>query len=709
MEKNRPYRIAVLGNPNCGKTSIFNLLTGLQQKVGNFPGVTVERKSGPLTGLPPGHGIELIDFPGTYSFYPNSADERLVVQTLVNPGDPDYPDAVLYVADATRLETHLLLFTQIKDAGFPMVLALNMSDVAAAQGLVIDSERLSRKLDTPVLPVSGRSGEGIAALRNALLALETRHADHVAMETAFYRLSPEETRVARELLQVLPGLSLYQRLLCAHHVEWLPGLPTDVREKITGIALRNGFSDIALQISETMHRYDVFSHIVEAAVQKVEEKPSALTEKLDNLLTHRIAGPLIFFGLMLLLFQSIFTWAAYPMDGIESAIAFAGEWIRSAMAPGWFPDLLVDGLLAGLGGVLVFIPQIALLFFFVGLLDEVGYMARAAFMFDRIMQAFGMNGRSVVALISGGACAIPAIMSARTISNWKERLLTILVTPFISCSARIPVYTVLIAFAVPPKRVLGIFQLQGLAFMALYLLGIAAALLAAFVLKYVLKSGDGSFLMLELPPYRPPLMRNVWMAVWEKVRSFTLEAGKIILLISMVLWALSSYGPPRAMQAAGEKAVQIAEAQQLPEAEAAALSASLKIEASYAGHVGRLIEPAIRPLGFDWKIGIALITSFAAREVFVGAMATIYSVSDADDTLRVQERMARERNPLTGKLVYDPPTAWALLLFYVFAMQCMSTMAVVRRETLSWKWPFIQFLFMTGLAYLSAWLVQVAF
>ncbi|MFM8450594.1 MAG: ferrous iron transport protein B [Haliscomenobacter sp.] len=708
MHPNPPFRIAVIGNPNCGKTSIFNLLTGLQQRVGNFPGVTVDRKSGFLSHHA-GFRVEVVDLPGAYSLYPTSKDERLVVQTIVNPQDPDYPDAVLYVADITRLEKHLLLFTQVKDAGFPMILALNMADTAAEEGLEIDTSALSQKLECPVLLVSGRSGLGIDALRLAILAQAQHHPANAPDGSAFFRFSPEEARIAAELQTGFASLNHYQRILLTHHAEWLPHLSSMQRERIFQLRERTGFRELPLQVRETMQRFDRFTPLVHQSIRNTREKVNSLTEKLDDLLTHQIFGPFFFFLLMALLFQSIFSWATYPMDWIEGGIGQLSHWIKSTLPAGWFNDLLSDGVLAGLAGVLVFVPQIALLFFLISILEEVGYMARAVFMFDRVMQVFGLNGRSVVALISGGACAIPAIMSTRTIANWKERLITILVTPFISCSARIPVYTVLIAFVVPEKTVLGIFQLQGLAFLGLYLLGILAALGAALIFRFLLKSSDSSFLMLELPPYRLPLFRNVWMTVWGKIKAFTLEAGKIILLISIALWALSSYGPAEKMKKASAEAAQIATEQNLSAQDAQTIEASLRMEASYAGHAGRLMEPLIRPLGFDWKIGIALITSFAAREVFVGTMATLYSISDADDALRVREGMARERNPRTGKKVYDTPTSWALLIFYVFAMQCMSTLAVVRRETLSWKWPVIQFLFMTGLAYLSAWAIQLAF
>jgi ferrous iron transport protein B len=457
------------------------------------------------------------------------------------------------------------------------------------------------------------------------------------------------------------------------------------------------------QINETMQRFDKFIPIVNRTIvnRKVENQPETITDKIDHFVIHPIFGPIIFFTLMLLIFQAIFTWSSIPMDWIDAGFGSLVQGVKSVMPNTWFRGLLTDGLIAGLGGVLIFIPQIAILFFLIAILEEVGYMARAVFMFDRIMQKFGLNGRSIVALISGGACAIPAVMSTRTISNWKERIITIMVTPFISCSARIPVYIVLIGFVVPDVSVLGIFNAQSLVFMGLYLLGIFAALGSAFIFNKILKTNEQSFLMIHLPNYRSPQFKNIGLIVWEKVRTFTVEAGKIILIISVVLWFMASFGPSEAMQNAKDNALTIAKEKQLTEMESDDLLAAKSIEASYAGHLGKFIEPAIRPLGFDWKIGIALITSFAAREVFVGTMATIYSIGSVQDELSIRDKMAKETRA-NGKPVYDFATALSLLLFYVFAMQCMSTLAVVKRETNSWKWPAIQFFFMSALAYLSS-------
>ncbi|NJC26696.1 ferrous iron transport protein B [Neolewinella antarctica] len=717
-----PARTAVVGlvgNPNSGKSSLFNLLTGLRQRIGNFPGVTVEKKSGKLklaeirtpVGTMDGEiaedvrgvrEVEIIDFPGAYSCYPTSLDERLVVQELTNPAGDLYPDAIVYVADVTKLDKHLLLFTQLRDLDLPMVLVLNMADLIEETGLKVDVERLSSRLRVPVVPVSARQGTGVDELKEVIADL-LRNPEAYRPEEPFYEPGTRARDVLSELRRVLPARNNYHALLLAHHASWLKHIPEKTRHLVQESRVKHGFHSLRAQVEETMERYDTFEPIVRDTVRRGTNQ-SSLTDKVDNVLTHQIFGPLIFVVIMVFLFQALFAWSAWPMDGIEWIFESLGTGVRAILGPGWLTDLLVDGVIAGLGGVLVFIPQIAILFFFIALLEEVGYLARAAYMFDSIMQRFGLNGRSVVALISGHACAIPAIMSTRTIANWKERLLTILVTPLTSCSARIPVYVILISFAVPDVS-WGPFGAQGLAFTGLYFLGITAAMLSALAFKLVLKSPERSFLMLELPEYRSPVWRNVGVTVWQKVKTFIVEAGKIILLISVVLWGLSTYGPPGAMDAARTQVQSQVETQGLDDDQAADLLASEQLEASFAGHIGKAIEPAIRPLGYDWKIGIALFSSFAAREVFVGTMAIIYSIGSTDDELRIQDRMAEEINPRTGEPVYNQATAWSLLVFYVFAMMCMATTAVTKRETGGWKWPIIQFTFMTVLAYVSAMVV----
>ena len=508
--------------------------------------------------------------------------------------------------------------------------------------------------------------------------------------------------MTQQLNAVFPAYSPYKRLLIAHHAQWLPFISASERIQLLSILGENTFKSLPFQVREVTQRYNFFTPLLSSVLKKGESDGFTFSEKLDGLLTNRIFGLFVFLGVLTFLFQSLYIWAEWPMTLIEEGFSTLGVYLSTHLPAGWFTQFLTEGLLAGLGGVLVFIPQIALLFFLISILEEIGYMSRAAFLFDRIMQLFGMNGRSMVALISGGACAIPAIMSTRTISSWKERLITILVTPFISCSARIPVYTVLIGLVIPSKTVGYIFNLQGLAFLGLYLLGIFAALLSSLMLKWWIKSDEPSFLLLELPDYKLPVWRNVGLTVWEKVKTFTLEAGKIIIIISMILWFLANNGPKAGIEAANREAKKEAVEMKLSPIEAENLSKAYLLEASYAGILGKTIEPAIRPLGFDWKIGIALLTSFAAREVFVGTMATIYSLGQSDDELTLRERLAVEKNPETGKPRYDLATGISLLLFYVFAMQCMSTLAVVKRETKSWKWPLIQFFGMTFIAYISS-------
>ena len=700
-------KIALVGNPNSGKTSTFNQLTGLRQKVGNFPGVTVEKKTGVLE-LQNNTKVNLIDFPGLYSLFPNAQDERIVVSTFLNPKDPFYPDAVLYIADMMNLSRHLLLLTQIKDLGLPVVLALNMSDLAAEQGLKYDVKSIEKTLEIPTIAISSRTGENFEELKKVVYK-KVQSLGLPQDFKPFYKSGKSEEIAAQFISDYFSSENHYQAKLIGHHHDWLPFLNKEQKSQVHLLCQEAGFEDLKLQVRETMQRFDKFEPIAKTVLQKPTTTVASLTDKIDNVVTHPIGGPLIFIGIMLFVFQAIYSWSGYPMDWIEGFFGWMSETVAASIPESWFTSLLTDGIIAGLGGVLVFIPQIAILFFLIAILEEVGYMARAVFIFDKFMQRFGLNGRSIVALVSSHACAIPAIMSTRTISNWKERLITILVSPLVSCSARIPVYVVLIGFVVPSATIWGIFNAQGLAFMGLYFLGIIAALGSALVFKLILKSDETSFLMIELPEYQLPVWKNVFLEVFEKVKSFVLEAGKIILVISMVLWFMASYGPSDAMINAENQAISLAKERSFNEDQTADLIAGKKIEASYAGHIGKFIEPAIKPLGFDWKIGIALITSFAAREVFVGTMATIYSIGSESDEGRIQDRMAAEINPTTGKPVYDMATSLSLLIFYVFAMQCMSTLAVVKRETNSWKWPIVQFVFMTAMAYFGSWAVYVIF
>ena len=677
--------VILAGNPNSGKSTLFNLLTGLNQHVGNYPGVTVDKKTGRLK-LSSEQEVSLLDLPGAYSMYPTSKDERVVVRQFLS--NEQKPDLVVYVADVSQLEKQILLLTQIKDLGYPIVLALNMVDM---QGITIHADQLSDHFKIPVIPISGKTGLGIMALKLQIAQLLDTPPE---LHESYYKLSTEEKAITDKIGADLNIPSTYGKLLTAHHYEWLDQVNADQKSKVKHSIQEQGFNSLQSQISETLSRYSRFTPVIRKALHlDAGGAGMKITDKIDRWIMHPVLGVFFFFLIMLLIFQAIFAWATVPMDFIEATMAAFSTGVRNVLSEGWVTDLLCDGLIAGLTGIIVFIPQIAILFFFIGILEEIGYMARAVSMFDVSLRKIGLNGRSIIALVSGGACAIPAIMSTRNISNWKERLITILVTPFISCSARIPVYAILIGFAVPQGRIWG-FEQQGLALMGLYSIGIVAALSAAYILKKIIKSTDRSFLMMELPIYRPPVAKNLLFLVYEKTKAFVLGAGKIILLISLVLWFLASYGPDdlRFAESSGTE-INDAKVERTP------------IESSFAGILGKSIEPVIKPLGFDWKMGIAIITSFAAREVFVGTMATIYSIEDDSDVTSIRTKMEQDKDPQTGAKIYNVATTWSLLIFYVFAMQCMSTLAVVKRETKSWKWPAIQFAMMTGLAYISSFIV----
>jgi len=690
--------IALIGNPNSGKSTLFNVLTGLSQQIGNFPGVTVDKKVGKLT-LDDGSTVNLVDFPGLYSVYPNSSDERLVVEILCNPESDDSPDLVIYVADSNQLEKHLLLATQLIDLGMPIIFVANMADVSVAKNRILDIDLLSKNLGVPVVSLSARNAENIESLTSQI-------SHWISEPSAFthgkltYKLSSADLKSCEEVRKYLTEDNDYRAKVIAHHSQWLSLLEAGDRIPLVAGLDAINFGNVRSQVDETLQRFSVIEPLVKR-VQKFDNTIQSKSEKLDNILTHRVFGPMIFFAIMLFVFQAIYTWSEWPMTMIEDSFVYLGELSRSILPEGWIADLVADGILAGLGGVFVFIPQILILFFLIGILEELGYMSRVVFMFDGLLRRFGLNGRSIVALISSSACAIPAIMSTRTISNWKERLITIMVTPFISCSARIPVYTVLVGFVVPSGSWLG-FNYKGLAFMGLYLLGIFAALFAGWVFKQIIQPGGQSFLMIELPSYKPPRWRNVLIDTFEKVMTFIIEAGKIILLVSILLWLLASYGPGDSLARVEPTVMSQVENGDIPSDQADNVIAARKLEASYIGIIGKTIEPVMRPLGYDWKMSIAVLTSFAAREVFIGTMATLYSLGDAEEESSIRDKMEAEINPITGGKRYDTATALSLLLFYVFAMQCMSTLAVTKRETKSWKWPIIQFTFMTAIAYLAA-------
>lgn len=684
---------------------MFNQLTGLNQKIGNFPGVTVDKKTG-ICKINAHTQVKIIDLPGTYSLYPKSLDEKVVVDILSNPKDTSYPDLVIIVIDASSLKRNLLLFTEVRDLGLPVIVALNMLDVAAEGGQSVNISQLSKQLQAPVVSINARTGEGIEVLHEEISrSLEKLPVHGKVLSKKFIDATVYAPEIVNSIKDKFQVHNDYLAIQYAHQGENLPFLTQAEKQQIEELRQKYGFKHSLLQAKETIARYEKISEIVGVAVKEAKtEHEEDVNTKLDRILLHPVWGYGIFFAVLFLIFQAIFAWASYPMDLIDGGIAAVNEFLQSSFPQSVLIDLLTNGLIAGLGGILIFIPQIAILFACIAVLEESGYMARVVLMMDKLMRKVGLNGKSVVPLISGMACAVPAIMATRNIENWKDRLITIFVTPLMSCSARIPIYTILIALVVPDRAVLGVLNLQGIALMSMYLLGFLAAILSALVMKMLLKTKGRSYLIMELPTYKMPRWKNIGFTILEKVKTFVVEAGKIIIAISIVLWVLASYGPADEM-AQAERAV----TQEYPDLSGQALDdaiASRKLEASYAGHFGKLIEPVIKPLGYDWKIGIALLTSFAAREVFVGTLSTIYSVgSDAEDTETIKERMQKETNLQTGEPLYTPALGFSLLVFYAFAMQCMSTLAIVYRETKGWKWPLIQLFYMTALAYVSAFIV----
>ena len=693
----------MVGNPNSGKSSLFNVLTGLNQKVGNFPGVTVDKKTG-TTVIAPGLQADITDLPGTYSLYPKRTDEWVTYKVLLNQDNLVKPDVILLVADASNLKRNLLFCSQIIDLKIPVVVALTMMDLAKRKGTQIDIPGLERELGVPVVPVNPRKNKGIAPLKK-VLELTTEKL-HQAPPRDFIDVNILAGAPVADLKQHFPAISNYTAIhYLINHENFL--FDGGTQQLIEGVEEKHKFNPTKTQAEEIMQRYGRIKHIMQQTV--VESDPlqkALLTEKLDNILLHRYWGYIILLSVLFLLFQSVFWVAQYPMDGIEWVFGHLSGWLTGVLPQSWWSDLLINGVVAGLSGIMVFVPQIMILFGLITILEDSGYMARISFLTDKLMRKVGLNGKSVMPMISGYACAVPAIMSARNIENKKERLLTIMVTPLMSCSARLPVYTILIGLIIPSKLYFGFLSLQGVVMMALYLLGTVMALVVAWVMKWFIKSTERSFFILELPVYRGPRWRNAGSTMIEKAKIFVFDAGKVIMVISLLLWALSTYGPAAKMQAVTAKYEKLIADNPQQAGELNKQRKTALLQSSYAGTLGKAIEPAIRPLGYDWKIGIALITSFAAREVFVGTMATLYSVGeDADasnSTLR--QKMGAAVRP-DGTKVYNLATGLSLLIFYVFAMQCMSTLAIVKRETRSWKWPAIQLAYMTGMAYLLSWLV----
>ena len=682
-------KVALVGNPNTGKTSLFNLLTGLNQQVGNYPGITVERKTGTLN-LNENTKASLIDLPGTYSLNPSSYDENVVTKLLLNRAHPDFPDVLLVVTEIENLKRNLLLFTQVKDLAIPTVLVINMSDRMEKMGISIDIPKLERLLKTKIVLTSTRKGEGIPDLKNAILDYKNLSKEPCVTLIQFDDVS------WKEWLEKNPSHSNYTHWLTDTHLIGFE--ETENKELVSKIK--------KLQQKEIIKRYQFINQALKDNYSIDATKAQTFGAKLDRVLTHPIGGYLIFMLVLLLIFQAIFSWSEGAMGFIESGFEHLSWFVSQNMPEGMLTDLFTQGIIAGVGGVVIFVPQIAFLFLFISLLEESGYMSRVVFLMDKIMRKFGLSGKSVVPLISGNACAIPAIMSARNIENWKERLITILVTPFTVCSARLPVYTIIIALIIPDEKVFGFFDYRGLALMLMYVFGIGTAIFAAFILNKIIQLKSKSYFVVEMPTYKLPMLKNVGFNVFEKTKSFVVDAGKIILSISIILWFLASFGPGENFSNA-ENIVKTKQPN-LSEQELANAIASHQLEHSYVGIMGRSIEPVIAPLGYDWKIGIAIITSFAAREVFVGTLGIIYSVGDAGDdetTQQISEKMRNETHAKTGLKVFDFPTGMSLLFFYALAMQCIATLAIVKKETNSWKWPVLQLVFMSALAYLVSLVV----
>jgi len=691
----KTINVALIGNPNTGKTSVFNAITGLNQKVGNYPGITVEKKQG-ICRLDRTTKAHVIDLPGTYSLNASSMDESVVIELLLNKNDKDYPDVAVVISDIENLKRNLLLFTQIKDLEIPTLLVINMSDRMKSKGISLDIPLLEEKLKTKIALISTREKKGIESLKARLLDYRSlskeKCTDIRLIDEAYFG----------NLEKVFPDQSLYKLWLVITQDVNFAKLDRNKVEDASAYKTRS-ISDLKrLQQKETIKRYQYINQSLKETYTIDQSKATDYRSRLDRILIHRFWGYIIFFMILLTIFQVIFDWSSIPMEFIDKSFSALSEYTKSNLPPGLFTNLLAEGIISGLGGIVIFIPQIAFLFLFIAVLEETGYMSRVVFLMDRGLRKYGLSGKSVIPLISGTACAIPAVMATRNIENWKERLITILVTPFTTCSARLPVYLILISLVIPEGSFLGM-GYQGLTLMGLYLLGFVMALFSAAILNKILKIQSKTFFVIEMPNYKIPLLKNVLITVLEKTKSFVVEAGRIILAISILLWFMASFGPGDNFTQAEEIVKNQKGSEFLTPLELETEIASYKLEHSFIGILGKSIEPAIAPLGFDWKIGIALISSFAAREVFVGTLATIYSVGNTQEETLIN-RMKSERRP-NGELLFDLPTGVSLMLFYAFALQCMSTLAIVKKETNSWKWPMIQLFSMTLIAYLSALIV----
>ncbi len=684
------HNIAIIGNPNAGKTTLFNALTGLRQKVANYPGVTVEKKEGILV-FPDGGEVTLLDLPGTYSLTASSPDERVATDVLLQKVEGvTLPEVIICVVDASNIERNLYLITQIIDYHFPVIIALNMMDVAERQGTTIDPKALSRCLGVPVVPTVASKGIGIDLLKRMIL-----QKIEISTKSRQWHLPPVIQEECDELKGLLQQKYHFHEALAFHEAITLLTSPEslyehedrydpDIIAHVKGDHKKLGGLGYDTQLVFVESRYEWIKRICDESVHRDEQNTKKFSDTIDKILTHRIWGFIIFIGAMMLMFQSIFSWANTPMEWIGSGVDWLGTQITHIIPPGDLQDLIINGALGGVGAVVTFLPQIIFLFFFIGLLEDTGYMARAAFIMDRLMGKVGLHGKSFIPLMTSFACAIPGIMATRTIENKNDRLVTILVAPLMSCSARLPVYTLMIAAFIPKKNLLGIFSLPGVVLISMYLLGLIAALGMAWLFKKtLLKSAPPAFIM-ELPPYKIPSIKNILIQTWERVLHFLQRAGTIILGVSVILWFLATY----------------------PKHEN--LSASEQLELSFVGQAGHVIEPLITPLGFDWKIGVGILSSLLQREVFVGTMGTLYNVKNSDDlesTSSLQSNMQNDINPMTGEHTFTTLTALCVMVYYVLAMQCMATVAVVRREAGGWKWAIVQFGFMTALAYIATFVV----
>ena len=682
----KKLKVALAGNPNSGKSTLFNSLTGLNQQVGNYPGITVDKRTGSCN-VSDKVRAEVIDLPGTYSLYPKSLDEKVTQQILCNVDNKDYPDITVVVADSSNLRKSLLLLSQIIDLNMKVVLALNMLDVSRDLGIVIDVEVLSEELGIPVVSINARKQKGIEKLKKEILKVEKPKQTIFDVSILFPEIIKEGNQIREKENDYATFLSL-----CSQDIS----NTDEVTKKLETLSEKESFNSSRSLATETVRRYKSIDKVL---LKCIGENTALIkrnfTKKIDDLLLHPVFGYTFFLLVLFLIFQAIFSWSQLPMEWIDSGFSSFSSWVANTMNPGVLNDLVVNGILAGLGGIIIFIPQIAFLFAFIAFLEDTGYMARVSFIMDKMLRGVGLNGRSIIPLLSGAACAVPAIMSARTISSSKERLITIFVVPLMSCSARLPVYTLIISMMIPDTASWGPFNIQGLVMMAFYLLGFIAALTTAFVMKFIVKSRERGFYVMEMPSYKIPDYKTVLYTIIEKVKVFLFDAGKVIIAISIILWFLSSYAPSGKFEQIEKDYASVEDSE--------FEISSKKLESSYAGIIGKTIEPVIKPLGFDWRIGISLITSFAAREVFVGTMSTIYSVGGTDN-YSIKKKLQSAKNLETGKPFFTTAVGISLMLFYAFAMQCMTTVAVVYRETKSLKWPLIQLFYMTALAYISSFI-----